>query len=162
MEKDKLALDIGLNEGDRKKISDVLHQLLGSMYALYIKTQNYHWNVTGITFPSLHALFQNQYEELAEAIDEVAERIRALGFFPSGSFGSFLALSFISDETLVRPAIEMVEQLLSDHQALITFMRQHLSAIEKTGDGATADLINKRLAIHEKAAWILRSTSLKS
>ena len=157
MEKDHIELNLALEEKAREKIADVLHQLLASMYGLYLKTQNYHWNVTGLSFPSLHALFQSQYEELAEAIDEVAERIRALGFFPQGALGTFLKLSLVKDETKVRSPVEMVTFLLEDNQRVVTFMHAHLQEIEKTGDGATADLINKRLAVHEKAAWILRS-----
>lgn len=158
MEKDQIEVHIALKEDSRKAISTILHRLLASMYGLYLKTQNYHWNVTGISFPSLHALFQNQYEELAEAIDEVAERIRALGFFPSGSFSSFLEATLIQDEKVLRAPHEMLKQLLDDHEAIITYMRKHLSDIETMRDGATADLINKRLAVHEKAGWILRST----
>jgi starvation-inducible DNA-binding protein len=162
MQQDSLELMVGLKEKERKQVAELLHTLLASMYALYLKTQNYHWNVTGINFPPFHALFQSQYEELAEAIDEVAERIRALGFFPIGSFSSFLSLSLIKDEIQVRPSVEMLKQLLTDHQVIITFMREHLPAIEQVEDGATADLINKRLAVHEKASWILRSSLTSS
>lgn len=157
MEKDQLELKIGLEEKDRAVLCDILQTLLASSYALYLKTQNFHWNVTGPAFPSYHALFQKEYEELAEAIDEMAERIRALGAFPEGSFESFSKGSLISDVQGVLPPLKMIETLLHDQETLICFLREKLPISEKFADGATADFINKRLAVHEKEAWILRS-----
>lgn len=159
VEKDRLGLDTGIEEQNREKNAQVLFQLLSSTYFLYLKTQNYHWNVTGTLFYSLHRLFQTQYEELSEAIDEIAERIRALGHFPQGSFAAFSKATVVKDETTtLRSAQAMVQQLLSDHESIIILLRRHLQEIEQTIDGATADLINKRLATHEKQSWMLRST----
>lgn len=160
MEKDKLNLNIAIEENQRKEVCSVLQKLLASSYALYLKTQNFHWNVTGVQFYSFHLLFQNQYEELAEAIDEIAERIRALGFFPAGSFSEFLKWTIIKDETKLRSAKEMIEQLVNDHETLICFLREYIPLVEKIKDGATADFINKRLAIHEKTSWMLRSAQI--
>jgi len=104
-------------------------------------------------------MFQNQYEDLAEAIDEIAERIRALGYFPEGSFEAFAKNTLIEGEKGRPKALEMIKQLLADHETLIQFLREHLPFVEKEEDGATADFINKRLSIHEKVLWILRSTA---
>lgn len=156
MQKEAQPINSGIS--DTKKVCEVLHTLLASSYMLYLKTQNFHWNVTGPHFAPLHALFQTQYEDLAEAIDEMAERIRSLGFFPEGSFSVFGKLSILKEVTgSPLEAMKMVETLLKDHEALILFMRQHLGEIEELSDGATADFINKRLATHEKFAWMLRS-----
>lgn len=157
MEKDSLELNIHLKENDRKQIAEILQDLLASSYALYLKTQNFHWNVTGPSFPSYHVMFQNQYEELAETIDEIAERIRALGYFPEGSFESFSKRSLIEDEKKVISPTKMIQILLQDHECLIRFLRESLPTVEKFLDGATADFINKRLSAHEKIAWMLRS-----
>lgn len=156
MEADTIPVNLSLNQ--REKICEMLHKLLASTYALYLKTQNYHWNVTGPQFQTFHALFQTQYEELAEAVDEIAERVRALGYFPSGSFESFSKLSLINGEEGHPKAMEMIQNLLTDQETLIQFLREHLPFVEKEEDGATADFINKRLATHEKVAWMLRST----
>ena len=155
METDSVRVNIGLEE--REKICNMLHRLLASSYALYLKTQNFHWNVTGPQFQTFHLLFQSQYEELAEAVDEMAERVRALGYFPEGSFTAFAKLSLIADQEGRPAAMKMIEILLADHETLICEMRKNLPFIEKLEDGATADFINKRLAFHEKTAWIFRS-----
>lgn len=157
MEQETISVNIGIEKS--KKICDVLHTLLASSYMLYLKTQNFHWNVTGVQFAPFHALFQTQYTDLAEAIDEMAERIRALGFFPEGSFQAFGKLSILKEAVgKPIPAMKMIETLLHDHEEVIVFMRGNLSMIEDLADGATADFINKRLGIHEKFAWMLRST----
>lgn len=158
MEKDPIELKISLKQSDRETLCDVLQCLLASSYALYLKTQNFHWNVTGPSFQSYHSMFQSQYEELAETIDEVAERIRALGHFPEGSFKGFADLSLLEDANGVITPIEMIKTLLEDHETVICFLRGKLPVAEEFGDGATADFINKRLAIHEKTTWMLRST----
>lgn len=158
MEKDAIEPSIGLSSKDREELSTILQKILASSYALYLKTQNFHWNVTGPAFQSYHLMFQAQYEELAEAIDEIAERIRALGFFPEGSFESFLKTSLIQDVKTVLSPMKMIEILSHDHETLIRFLREKLPFAEKVEDGATADFINARLAIHEKTAWMLRST----
>ncbi|MDX8430546.1 MAG: Dps family protein [Candidatus Algichlamydia australiensis] len=151
-------MDIGLKKEDCKTICTILNTTLATTYAIYLKTQFFHWNVTGKEFYALHVLFQKQYEEMAEAIDEVAERVRALGEYPPGSFSSFAKLSQIQEESLAPSSDKMLQILTTDHQTLICYLRKHLSQIEDLQDGATADLINKRLAIHEKAAWMLRSS----
>ncbi len=156
MEKDSVKVNLGLR--DREKIGNVLHKLLASTYALYLKTQNYHWNVTGPQFQTFHLLFQSHYEELAEAIDEMAERMRALGYFPEGSFRAFSKLSFIEEVEGRVEAMQMISSLLNDHETLICYIRENLPFIEKLEDGATADFLNKRLAVHEKTSWMLRST----
>lgn len=158
MKKEVKTLNIGLSEKERKSVVDILNVLLASSYALYIKTQNFHWNVTGPHFISYHGMFQSQYEELAETIDEIAERIRALGFFSEGSFSAFAKESLIKDEKGVPPPKKMIETLLQDHETIICFLRKKLPIAEKMEDGASADFINKRLASHEKTAWMLRST----
>jgi starvation-inducible DNA-binding protein len=156
MQEEKAKIRIGIEK--REEICKILHSLLASSYMLYLKTQNFHWNVTGPHFAPLHALFQAQYEDLAEAIDEMAERIRALGFFPEGSFEVFGKLSILKEAKGSPPAaMEMVKKLLHDHEEVISFLRDHLREVENLSDGATADFINKRLATHEKFAWMLRS-----
>jgi len=157
MKKDEYEVNIGLPEKDREKICTFLQKLLASSYALYVKTHNFHWNVTGPAFYGLHLFFEKQYEELAEAVDEIAERIRALGFFSEGSFSAFSRLSFIKDETDVLSHTKMIKQLLEDHEALIRFLKESCAEVEKLNDGVTADLINARLSVHEKTSWMLRS-----
>lgn len=156
MESETQPVNLALKE--REKISDILETLLASTYTLYLKTQSYHWNVTGPHFPSYHALFQSQYEELAEAIDEIAERVRTLGYFPIGSFAAFARVTLLQDEGGRPAAPEMVRNLLQDQETLIQFLRKNLPFVEEQNDGATADFINKRLSVHEKVAWMLRST----
>ena len=158
MEEDILNVNIALSETSRENIATFLQTLLASSFALFIKTQNFHWNVTGVQFPSFHLLFQNQYEELFTAIDDIAERVRALGFHPKASLSVFSDLSIIEDEERLLSAIEMLHRLLQDHEDMTKFLRENLSFAERCQDGATADFINKRLAVHEKAAWMLRST----
>ncbi len=152
-------MKIGLTQGDRAAICLVLTQVLASSYGLYLKTQNFHWNVKGKEFYALHVMFQKQYEELAEVIDEVAERIRSLGGHAEGSFSAFMRHSWVKDEEKQLSAPEMLRKLVHDHEVMSENMRRHLPAIEKVEDGATADFINKRLASHEKVAWMLRSHS---
>ncbi len=134
-----------------------LAQVLASSYALYLKTQTYHWNVEGPAFHALHALFQAQYEELATAIDEIAERIRALGAYAPGGFREFATLSTVSEPTRGNAA-EMVSDLVDSQAALIAAARKTLEAADSAGDPVTADLITQRLGVHEKSAWMLRST----
>ncbi len=157
MENDILDLKIGLEKKDRQRLADILHVLLATNYMLYLKTQNFHWNVTGEGFVSFHLLFQNQYEELAKTIDEIAERIRALGFFPEGSFSCFSKLSLIKEAKALLGPMKMMETLLEDCQTLVCFLREKLPIAEELNDGATADFINKRLFVHEKNIWMLRS-----
>lgn len=156
MEKEQIPPKLALEE--REYVATFLQKLLASSYALYLKTQNYHWNVKGMHFISFHLLFQKQYEELQEVIDEMAERIRALGFLVEASFSAFSRLSLLDEVRKSHSAQEMVHFLLEDHETLIAFIRKQLPFIEKIEDGATADFLNKRLISHEKTAWMLRST----
>ena len=149
--------DIGLKSSSLKEISGHLEEFLATTYALYLKTQNFHWNLKGPDFYSLHLLFQKQYEEMAEAIDEIAERIQSLGSFVDGSFGSFEKLSKIK-EAKKRPSQKgMIEELLEGHETLSKLGRPLITSFQKLQDDVTSDLLIKRLAFHEKAAWMLRS-----
>lgn len=156
-----MELKIGLSKEEREKICEVFSTLLASSYALYLKTQFFHWNIESRHFYSYHLLFEAQYEELAEAVDEIAERIRTLGFHAKGSFSAFAKESFIKEEHEVPLDHAMIKKLVDDHESVICFLRKHLSYVESCKDGASSDFINKRLAIHEKAAWFLRSHLVK-
>lgn len=138
-------------------VTRALADNLANSYALYLKTQNYHWNVEGPAFHALHALFQQQYEELAAAIDEIAERMRALGAYAPGSFSELSALSTLADPTRGNAA-EMVADLTESQAMVIETARAALATSEAAGDPVTADLLTQRIAVHEKAAWMLRST----
>lgn len=141
----------------RKNIAQQLSHLLADTYTLYLKTQNFHWNVTGPTFMMLHLMFEEQYESLAAAVDSIAERIRALGFPAPASFTQFQQLATIKDETKVLTAQEMIKQLLTDHESVIKTARALYPIAEKSVDEASADLATERLLEHEKTAWMLRS-----
>jgi starvation-inducible DNA-binding protein len=134
-----------------------LSTLLASSYALYLKTHNFHWNVTGPMFTTLHTMFEAQYTELALAIDEIAERIRSLGAFAPGSFTAFAALTKVQEETGRPEAKEMIRILVADQAALADAARAVIEAAEAVRDQATTDLATRRLDIHEKNAWMLRS-----
>ena len=152
-------MEIALSDDQRSKIAEILYGLLASSFTFYLKTQNYHWNLTGKEFYAMHKLFQEQYEELAETIDEMAERIRAMGHFVDGGMAQFKEKSIIDDETDSKKSLEkMIQQQVKDHEALIRYLREHLPVVEGFEDGATADFINKRLAVHEKMAWMFRSS----
>jgi len=151
------SMDIGIQEGDREKIANGLKVVLADSYALYLKTHNYHWNVTGPMFQTLHTMFEAQYTELALAVDAIAERIRSLGAFAPGSFSEFLKLSHIKDATTVPSAIEMIKDLVSGHETLIRSLRPVLELADGAHDDASADILTQRLHIHEKTAWMLRS-----
>ena len=139
------------------KTVEALSTLLGTSYTLYLKTHNYHWNVTGPMFTTLHTLFETQYTELALAVDEMAERIRARGAFAPGSYTAFAAISAVKEE-LGRPeAKEMIRILAADQDAVVKSARAVVSAAEVEDDTATADLATRRIDIHEKNAWMLRS-----
>ena len=139
------------------KTVEALSTLLGTSYTLYLKTHNYHWNVTGPMFTSLHTLFETQYTELALAVDEIAERIRARGAFAPASYTAFAAISTVKEE-LGRPeAKEMIRILAADQDAIVKSARAVVSAAEAEDDKATADLATRRIDIHEKNTWMLRS-----
>ena len=139
------------------KVVDELSKLLANSYTLYLKTQNYHWNVTGPMFTTLHTLFETQYTELATAVDEVAERIRALGSFAPGSLGAFSKLAVVREENGRPVAKEMIEILASDQDALSKSAQSVIEAAEKAGDQASIDLATRRQEAHQKNAWMLRS-----
>jgi starvation-inducible DNA-binding protein len=141
----------------RDTVVEALSALLANSYTLYLKTQNYHWNVTGPMFMTLHSLFETQYTELAAAVDELAERIRALEAFPPGSFSAFARLSTVKEETGRREAKEMLRTLVADQRAVISSARRVIETAETANDPASIDLGTRRLEIHEKNAWMLRS-----
>lgn len=134
-----------------------LSALLASSYTLYLKTQNYHWNVTGPMFTTLHTMFEQQYTELAMAVDEIAERIRSLDSFSPGSFSAFAELSTVKEETGRPAAKEMISNLADDQEAIGNAARKVIEAAEAADDQASADLAIRRIDIHEKNAWMLRS-----
>ena len=140
-----------------KKVITELSALLASSYVLYLKTQKYHWNVTGPMFTTLHTLFETQYTELAAANDEIAERIRALGAFAPGSFAEFSRLSVIKEASGRPKATKMIEDLAAGHESLSAAARRTIEAADKAGDEATADLGTRRVDAHDKHAWMLRS-----
>ena len=152
-----MQIDIGITDQDRKAISDGLSRLLADSYTLYLKTHNYHWNVTGPMFNTLHLMFEQQYTELALAVDLIAERIRALGFPAPGSYKAYAALTSIEEETGTPSAEEMIRQLVKGQEAVVRTARAVFPAAEAANDEPTADLLTQRMQIHEKNAWMLRS-----
>jgi starvation-inducible DNA-binding protein len=151
-------INIGISEKDRAAIAGGLSKLLADTYTLYLTTHNFHWNVTGPMFNTLHAMFMAQYTELWNAVDPVAERIRALGHPAPGSYAQFGKLSSIGDAPATPPkAMEMVRILVEGHEAVARTARSVFPAAEKADDQPTADLLTQRLDIHEKTAWMLRS-----
>lgn len=142
---------------DNKAVVEALSKLLANSYTLYLKTHNYHWNVTGPMFTTLHTLFETQYTELALAIDEIAERIRALGAFAPGSFSAFAKLSDIKEETGRPEAKEMIRNLVADQERITAAARQVIEAGEASKDQASVDLAIRRTDVHDKNAWMLRS-----
>lgn len=152
-----MEINIGISESNRKKIADGLSKVLADTYMLYLKTHNYHWNVTGEHFHSLHEQFEEQYTELAAAIDEIAERIRALGHRAPASFREYNEITTIEEDNVQPKAMEMVRRLAVDNETVLRTARQALPACEEAGDEATIDLITERLHTHSKTAWMLRS-----
>lgn len=149
--------NIGIDNDKLSTITDGLSRLLADSYSLYVKTHNFHWNVTGPMFVSLHTLFETQYTELSPAIDEIAERIRTLGARAPGSFSEFLALTRIPESTGDLSAHEMVRQLAEANEAVAHTGRELLPFIKDAHDDPTEDLVISRIRTHEKAAWMLRS-----
>jgi starvation-inducible DNA-binding protein len=150
-------MNIGINEDERKKIAEGLSKLLADTYTLYLKTQNFHWNVTGPMFQMLHTMFEAQYIELAEAVDLIAERIRALGFLAPATYSEFSELSSIKEQRGKIPAEQMIEALVLGQEAIDKTARQLVSIVEKSNDQVTLDLLTQRMQYHEKTAWMLRS-----
>jgi starvation-inducible DNA-binding protein len=151
------TIDIGINEQDRIKIAEGLKRLLADSYTLYLQTHNFHWNVTGPQFRELHLMFEEQYTELATAVDEVAERIRTLDVAAPGTYKSFAALSSIKEVEGVPAAKEMVNLLTQGHEQVVKTCREVLAPAQAAGDESTASLVSDRMRIHEKTAWMLRA-----
>ena len=150
-------INIGINKEDRAEIVAGLSKLLADTYTLYLKTHNFHWNVTGPMFQTLHLMFETQYNELALAVDLIAERIRALGAPAPGSYREFGRLSSIREAEGVPPAAEMIRQLVEAQEAVVRTARAAFPAVERASDEPTADLLTQRMQVHEKTAWMLRS-----
>lgn len=152
-----MEVDIGMSEGARKDIADHLARLLADSYTLYLKTHNYHWNVTGPLFNTLHLMTEDQYTELAQAVDLIAERIRALGIRAPGSYAEFAKLATVTEASGKENAEEMIRQLVAGQEAVVRTARNALPAAEDANDQPTLDLITQRMQVHEKTAWMMRS-----
>jgi starvation-inducible DNA-binding protein len=152
-----MKIDIGISEKDRIEIAKGLSRLLADSYTLYLKTHNFHWNVTGPMFQTLHTMFELHYTELATAVDLIAERIRALGIFAPGSYKQFNDLTTIEEETTVPPATDMIRKLVQGHETVAKTARSIFEVAENGKDEATLDLLTQRIQLHEKTAWMLRS-----
>lgn len=150
-------INIGIPEKDRKAIADGLSQLLADSYTLYLKTHNFHWNVTGAMFQTLHMMFMTQYTEQWNALDVIAERIRALGFPAPGTYKEFIKLSSIKETEGVPTANEMIRQLVAGQEAVARTARKVFTIASKADDQPTADVLTQRLQVHEKTAWMLGS-----
>ncbi|MBX3033172.1 MAG: DNA starvation/stationary phase protection protein [Bdellovibrionaceae bacterium] len=150
-------IDIGIKEADRKKIAEGLSRFLADTYTLYLKTHNFHWNVRGPMFNTLHLMFEGQYNELWMAVDLIAERIRSLGFPAPGSYKEYARLTSIQEADGVPEAMDMVRHLVEGHEAVVRTARSLFPAAEEAADEATADLLTQRIQLHEKTAWMLRS-----
>ena len=152
-----MEIDIGIPKERREEIVKGLNLLLADTYTLYLKTHYYHWNVTGPMFETLHSMFELHYNELWSAVDLIAERIRALGFFAPGTYKDFSGLSSIEDDESVPNSQEMIKNLVRGHEAVAKTLRESFSAAEEANDQGTLDVYTQRLSIHEKTAWMLRS-----
>ncbi len=150
-------VDIGIPDKERQAIAEGLSRLLADSYTLYLKTHNFHWNVTGPQFNTLHLMFEAQYTELALAVDLIAERIRALDHPAPGSYAQYSKLSSIKEETGVPKAKDMIKQLVAGQEAVVRTARGIFPTVEKSNDEPTADLLTQRMQVHEKNAWMLRS-----
>ncbi|MEX0721628.1 MAG: Dps family protein [Balneolaceae bacterium] len=152
-----MEVNIGISEEHREKIAEGLSKVLADSYLLYLKTHNYHWNVTGELFHQLHEQFEEQYTELAEAVDVIAERIRAIGFRAPGTFREFIEITSIEEDTDHPKAKEMIKRLAQSNEQVIRTAREVLKSANAAEDEATLDLLTERLTIHSKTAWMLRS-----
>ncbi|WP_371323343.1 Dps family protein [Dechloromonas sp. ZY10] len=150
-------MDIGISKKDREKIAEGLSRLLADSFTLYLKTHNFHWNVTGPMFNTLHVMFMDQYTELWNALDLIAERIRALGVQAPGTYREFSQLTVIKESEGKVSAEEMIKQLVAGQEAVTKTARSIFAIVDKAGDEPTADLLTQRMQIHEKNAWMLRS-----
>ncbi|MBF2035610.1 MAG: DNA starvation/stationary phase protection protein [Leptolyngbyaceae cyanobacterium T60_A2020_046] len=152
-----MPINIGIDEQARHDIAEGLSRLLADTYTLYLKTHNFHWNVTGPMFQTLHLMFETQYTELALAVDAIAERIRALGFPAPGTYREFTALSSIPEEEGVPTAEDMIRKLVEGQEAVVRTARSIFPRVDEANDEPTADLLTQRMQVHEKTAWMLRS-----
>lgn len=153
-----MKIDIGIPEAKREEIAEGLSRVLADSYTLYLKTHGFHWNVTGPQFQALHAMFMEHYTELALAIDEIAERIRALGVYAPASYAQFAKLTSIEEEQGVPSAEDMVRQLVAGHEAVVRTARSVLPTAQEANDEGSVDVLVGRITTHEKTAWMLRST----
>ena len=151
------TIDIGIDEADRLAIAEGVSRVLADTYTLYLKTHNYHWNVTGPMFNTLHLMFEAQYNEMWTAADLLAERIRSLGVFAPGSYAQFADLTVIAEAEGVPDAEVMIADLVRGHEAVARTVRSVFSIVDSAHDESTADLLTQRLQVHEKTAWMLRS-----
>jgi starvation-inducible DNA-binding protein len=152
-----MPMNTGISEADRKKISDGLSALLADSYTLYLMTHNFHWNVTGPQFNSLHMMFMDQYTEQWNALDVIAERIRALGFPAPGTYKEFVKLASIQEVEGVPKANEMIAHLVAAQEATARTARKLFPVVDEANDQPTADVLTQRIDVHEKTAWMLRS-----
>jgi starvation-inducible DNA-binding protein len=152
-----VKIDIGIKDPDRKAIAEGLSRLLADTYTLYLKTHNFHWNVTGPMFQTLHLMFEQQYNELALAVDLIAERIRALGHPAPGTYADFAKLSSIKETPGVPKAPDMIKRLVEGQEAVVRTARSIFPLVDEVNDESTADLLTQRMQLHEKTAWMLRS-----
>jgi starvation-inducible DNA-binding protein len=146
-----------IENSDTQRVAGALSNVLADTFILYLKTHNFHWNVTGPMFPVLHSMFEEQYNELWLAVDAIAERIRSLGIVAPGSYGEFTKLTYLQESPVARNANEMIAELLRDHETAARTARSALAIARTAVDAPTEDLLTQRLAAHEKAAWMLRS-----
>ncbi|WP_438015504.1 Dps family protein [Sorangium sp. So ce315] len=152
-----MEINIGIDAKNRELIGTGLGRVLADTYTLYLKTHNFHWNVTGPMFQTLHLMFEQQYNELALAVDLVAERIRALGLPAPGTYKQFAALSSIKEEDGIPKATDMIRRLVEGHETVARTAREVFPVAEAANDQPTCDLLTQRLQLHEKTAWMLRS-----
>jgi starvation-inducible DNA-binding protein len=150
-------IDIGIPEAQRQQIADGLSRLLADTYTLYLKTHNFHWNVKGPMFQTLHLMFETQYNELALAVDLIAERIRALGFAAPGTYSAYARLASIPETEGVPQARDMIRLLVEGQEAVVRTARKIFPLVDKANDEPSADLLTQRMQVHEKTAWMLRS-----
>jgi starvation-inducible DNA-binding protein len=152
-----MNIDIGISQTHREEIAQGLSKLLADSYTLYLKTHNFHWNVTGPMFQTLHLMFETQYTELALAVDVIAERIRSLGFPAPGTYKQYAALSSIKEEEGIPAAKDMIRLLVEGQESVVRTARSLYPVVEAASDEASADLLTQRIQLHEKTAWMLRS-----
>jgi starvation-inducible DNA-binding protein len=152
-----MKAEIGLTEKNSRAIAEILNKLLANEHVVYTKTRNYHWNYEGDNFMEMHKFYEGQYEELAEMIDEIAERIRMIGHHAEGRLKDFLKITDLEEEDYTVDQNEQVKNLVDDHQTIIRVVRKNIESIEKLKDAGTTDRLTKIMEQHEKMAWMLRS-----